>query len=149
MGRIVIVNDKMQKNYSYELTEPSGKNFHPHFKPQLTPAEMLKLGVFGGRYMTDCKDEFPKRWFKGAKLYKGTSPDGDKNLNFFKVHASQALSVWKKMDGFVLRIREDGFNGIAVIIWAEELKMIFARSKDGKPSFGTLHRSKKIVLRVI
>lgn len=96
MGRIVIVNDKMQKNYSYELTEPAGKNFHPHFKPQLTPAEMLKLGVFGGRYMTDCKDEFPKSWFQGAKLYKGTSPAGDKNLNFFNVHASQPLPVWRK-----------------------------------------------------
>jgi hypothetical protein len=96
MEKKVIVNDKRQKNYSYLLTEPAGKNFHPDFKPQLTPAEMLELGVFGGRYMTDCRNEFPKAWFKAAKLYKGNSPIGDKELNFFKTHASQPLSVWKK-----------------------------------------------------
>jgi hypothetical protein len=60
MNKKVIVHDKMQKNYSYILNEPKGKNFYADFKPQLTPADMLKLGVFGGRYMTDCKDEFPK-----------------------------------------------------------------------------------------
>lgn len=56
MAKTVFVNDKMQQQYSYTLTEPPGKNFHPDFKPQLTPADMLKLGVFGGRYMTDCRE---------------------------------------------------------------------------------------------
>ena len=45
--RKVIVNDLMQKNYSYCLTEPDGKNFHAEFSPDLTPKEMLELGVFG------------------------------------------------------------------------------------------------------
>lgn len=94
--KTVVVNDKMQKNYRYVLTEPAGKNFHPEFKPQLTPSDMLKLGVFGGRYMTDCTNEFPKSWFRGAKLYKGSSARGDKELNFFKVIASQPLSEWKR-----------------------------------------------------
>jgi len=67
MEKKVLVNDKMQRNYSYVLSEPAGKNFHPDFNPQLTPAEMLELGVFGGRYLTDCQNEFPKAWFKGAK----------------------------------------------------------------------------------
>ena len=40
--RIVIVNDKMQKGYRYELTEPMGSNFHPGFQPELTPAQMLR-----------------------------------------------------------------------------------------------------------
>jgi len=92
----VIVNDKMQKKYKYTLTEPPGKNFHPEFQPQLTPLEMLQLGVFGGRYMRDCQKEFPKSWFKKAKLYKGDAIRGDKELNFFKVNASQPLSAWKK-----------------------------------------------------
>ena len=89
----VVVNDKMQKNYSYLLSEPIGKNFEPEFKPELTPKQMLALGVFGGRYMTDCKSEFPKDWFTNVKL----DPNGpNKNLNFFKVNASQSLSVWRK-----------------------------------------------------
>ena len=67
--KIVKVNDKMQKGYDYELTEPKGKNFDPGFKPELTPEQMLRLGVFGGRYMRDCTKEFPKEWFKKAKFH--------------------------------------------------------------------------------
>jgi hypothetical protein len=66
--KIICVNDRMQKNYCYELTEPVGRNFHPDFKPELTPKQMLTLGVFGGKYMTDCKKEFPEDWFTHAKL---------------------------------------------------------------------------------
>ncbi|MFA6258877.1 MAG: hypothetical protein WCX79_04245, partial [Candidatus Paceibacterota bacterium] len=84
--KIVIVNDKFQKGYRYELSEPIGRNFHLEFKPELTPREMLKLGVFGGKYMTDCKKEFPKSWFTNAKL----SPrHHDDKLNYFHKHASQ------------------------------------------------------------
>jgi hypothetical protein len=91
--KIVKVNDKMQKDYLYELSEPVGKSFDKDFKPELTPKEMLELGVFGGKYMTDCKDEFPKDWFKKAKL---CSEKHDPKLNFFGVNASQPLSVWRK-----------------------------------------------------
>ena len=67
--KIVTVSDKMQHDYSYTITKPEGKDFHPHFEPQLTPADMLELGVFGGRYLTDCRNEFPASWFTNAKLY--------------------------------------------------------------------------------
>lgn len=91
--KIVTVNDKFQEGYKYELTESIGKNFRPDFKPELTPKEMLKLGVFGGKYMTDCKKEFPKTWFAHAKL----SPKyHDDSLNYFHIHASQPLNVWRK-----------------------------------------------------
>jgi hypothetical protein len=90
--RIVVVNDKMQRDYRYELTAPAGRNFHPDFQPELTPAEMLRLGVFCGKYMTDCRAEFPTAWFAHAKL----SPNGrDCSLNFYGVDASQRLSVWR------------------------------------------------------
>jgi hypothetical protein len=89
----IIVNDLMQKNYVYYLTEPEGRNFDPEFKPQLTPKQILELGAFGGKYMTDCKKEFPKPWLKKARLcHKFHDP----KLNFFEVNASQPLSVWRK-----------------------------------------------------
>lgn len=91
--RKVIVNDLMQQDYVYVLTEPAGKNFHSQFKPDLTPKQMLEMGVFGGKYMTDCRNEFPKSWFTHAKLCHERH---DPQLNFFGVIASQSLSVWRK-----------------------------------------------------
>ncbi|MBI1212864.1 MAG: hypothetical protein GC190_15490 [Alphaproteobacteria bacterium] len=90
--RIITVNDKMQRGYRYELTAPVGRGFNPDFEPELTPAEMLKLGVFAGKYMTDCAREFPRTWFARAKLAKGRR---DPALNLFGVDASQPLSVWR------------------------------------------------------
>jgi hypothetical protein len=58
----------MQRGYVYECTEPVGRNFAPSFRPQLTPKQMLQFGVFGGKYMTDCRDEFPASWFARARL---------------------------------------------------------------------------------
>ena len=91
--RTITVNDKMQKGYRYELAALPGRDFDSEFRPELTPKEMLRLGVFCGKYMTDTRKEFPKSWFDGAKL----SPKGrDCSLNYFGVDASQPLSVWRK-----------------------------------------------------
>ena len=87
----VIINDKMQKGFYY-LTEPAGTNFDRDFKPELTPKEMLELGVFGGKYMTDCREEFPEDWFINAKLAEGSK---DNQLNYYKVEASLPLRVWQ------------------------------------------------------
>ena len=90
--RTVVVNDRMQKNYRYRLVAPMGEAFAADFRPELTPVEMLALGVFGGKYMTDCGREFPPDWFAGAKL----SPKRkDPSLNYFGVDASQPLKVWR------------------------------------------------------
>jgi hypothetical protein len=90
---IVVVNDKMQQGYQYACIAPVGRGFAPEFKPELTPKQVLELGVFCGKYMTDTRDEFPKSWFSRAKL----SPQGrDCSLNFFGVDASQKLSVWRE-----------------------------------------------------
>lgn len=87
----VKVSDKMQNHYVYLLNEPIGKNFDTRFNPDLTPKEMLELGVFGGKYMTDCADEFPEDWYKKAKLCPQMH---DPKLNYFEINASQSLSVW-------------------------------------------------------
>lgn len=92
----VHVHDEMQKDYSYRLIEKPGKNFAPWFHPDLTPQQMLELGVFGGRYLRDCQDEFPKAWFKKAKLYPEDKPGHDPQLNFFKIDASQDLDIWEE-----------------------------------------------------
>lgn len=92
-ARRITVNDRMQRDYSYLLTEPAGRNFDPAFRPELTPAELLALGVFGGRYMTDCAAEFPASWFRHAKLCPERH---DPALNYFGVNASQPLSVWRR-----------------------------------------------------
>jgi hypothetical protein len=91
--RTVTVNDKMQKGYRYTLAAAPGRSFATEFKPQLTPKQMLALGVFGGKYLTDCREEFPPDWFRRAKLASGRR---DKNLNYFGVNASQPLSEWKR-----------------------------------------------------
>ena len=92
-NRRIAVNDLMQTDYSYVLLSPSGKNFHSNFSPELTPKKMLELGVFGGKYMTDCKKEFPEEWFENAKL---CSTRHNPELNFFGINASQPLSVWRE-----------------------------------------------------
>jgi hypothetical protein len=91
--RKVVVNDLMQTNYVYCLTEPVGENFHPEFRPDLTPKEMLELGVFGGKYLTDCREEFPSDWFEKAKLCHERHEPG---LNYFGVNASLPLSAWRE-----------------------------------------------------
>ena len=93
MRRTIVVNDRMQRGYRYAITEPAGRNFDQQFRPQLTPAEMLRLGVFGGKYMTDCRDEFPASWFERAKL---CAERHDASLNCFGVNASQPLSEWRR-----------------------------------------------------
>ena len=62
------------------------------FKPELTPKEMLELGVFGGSYFADTSiKEYPKAWFKKAKLSKTL----DVKLNRFKVKAGLTRKEWQ------------------------------------------------------
>ena len=88
----VIVDDRMQRGYRYRRVAPEGSGFEAGFEPQLTPKEMLELGVFCGKYMTDCRDEFPAAWFVGARLAVGRPDCG---LNHFGVKASAPLAEWQ------------------------------------------------------
>ena len=87
------VNDRMQTDYEYLLSAPAGASFAPDFKPELSPAEMLELGVFGGKYLTDCRSEFPDSWFEHARLCpERHAPE----LNFFGINASLPLREWQE-----------------------------------------------------
>jgi hypothetical protein len=96
MIKMIVVNDKMQHNYCYELSAPMGKQFDERFKPELSPKQMLALGVFGGRYLRDCRAEFPADWFSKARLHKAGYAGHDASLNFFGTDASQPLSFWQQ-----------------------------------------------------
>jgi hypothetical protein len=89
----VVVDDRMQRGYVYHRVAPIGRDFAEAFTPELTPKQMLRLGVFGGKYMTDCTDEFPADWFTHAKL---CADRHDPGLNYFGVNASQSLAVWRR-----------------------------------------------------
>ena len=40
------MSDRMQTRYSYTLSARPGRDFAPGFRPQLSPAQMLRMGVF-------------------------------------------------------------------------------------------------------
>ncbi len=90
-NKTITVNDQMQSDYSYALTAPEGEDFAEGFTPFFTPKEMLELGVFEGKYMNDCTDEFPADWFEDAK----TSDIADEALNYFGIKSRQPLQVWQ------------------------------------------------------
>jgi len=91
VGDIIKVSDRMQHGYSYELTAGAGRSFDPSFKPAFTPAEMLAHGVFEGKYINDCRMEFPASWYARAKL----SDTPDPAVNCFGTKSRQPLSVWR------------------------------------------------------
>lgn len=97
-GRTIRVNDQMQKGYTYTLQMDYGDmTDHPEFKPQLTPDGMLQLGVFEGKYLNDCVDEFPKEWFISSKDRLRPYPArADPSINCFGVKSRQPLSEWKR-----------------------------------------------------
>ncbi|MCH9765709.1 MAG: hypothetical protein K0U34_06935 [Alphaproteobacteria bacterium] len=90
--KIIEVNDCMQTGYRYACIAPAGKGFFEGFCPYYTPSQMLKMGVFEGKYLNDCRGEFPTEWFKEAKI----SDVADPALNYFGVKSRQPLSVWQQ-----------------------------------------------------
>ena len=70
--------------------EKKSEDFYKLFKPQLTPKKMLELGVFGGSYFGLKTKEYPKFWFKNAKISKNFNVD----LNYFKVKSGLSRKEW-------------------------------------------------------
>ena len=74
------------------LKKKSKEDFYKLFKPQLTPKKMLELGVFGGSYFGENIKEYPKLWFKNAKISKIF----DVNINRFKVKSGLSRKEWQE-----------------------------------------------------
>jgi hypothetical protein len=91
-GDMVVVNDRMQRNYWYEIVALPGEGFAPEFRPNFSPREMLERGVFEGKYCNDCTDEFPQNWFRNARVSQTSDPD----LNYFGIKSRQPLSAWRQ-----------------------------------------------------
>lgn len=98
MNKLIIVNNRMQTNYQYECVMQTGDfSDHPEFKPDLTPPQMLELGVFGGKYFNDVAEtnEYPQRWWIDAKLC-GQHNKYNKKLNFYGVRSGDDLDTWRE-----------------------------------------------------
>jgi hypothetical protein len=92
VGVWIEVNDLMQSDYKYKIVAEAGKDFDIAFSPHFTPKEMLEYGVFEGKYMNDCRGEFPDDWYANAKI----SETADPSLNCFGVKSRQSLRVWRE-----------------------------------------------------
>ena len=68
------------------------EDYYKLFKPQLSPKKMLELGVFGGSYFSLKIKEYPKSWFKNAKISKNFNV----NLNRFKVKSGLSRKHWQE-----------------------------------------------------
>jgi len=96
-GNTIHVHNKMENSYRYTLSENPGANFSPEFQPYFTPAQMLRLGVFGGKYLNDGLTEFPAEWFLDAIALGKLSPQGSNTeLNLFQIDSRLPLSEWRK-----------------------------------------------------
>jgi hypothetical protein len=81
-------------------------SFDSLFKPDLTPKQMLKLGVFGGHYFEVQTKDISKEIMKLANISKTNKKDP--KLNYFKINASQPLSVWQKK-GWINKVDPNGW----------------------------------------
>ena len=98
-GKRITVSDKMQTRYTYVLTEPVGKNFAPGFKPKITPAQMLRRGVFEGKYLNDCILEFPREWYESKRsvlLPRLCPGKPDSSVNEFRIKSRKSLKYWRQ-----------------------------------------------------
>jgi hypothetical protein len=97
--RVPTPMNPVSRSYTYTLEANPGEDFHPDFKPQLTPAEILAYGAFEGKYLNDCYYEFPKEWFLGAAALGKLRPaplQADQSINLFAIKSRLPLSEWRK-----------------------------------------------------
>lgn len=106
-GRKIHAKNSMQ-DYTYTLiynagthirdggVDENGKKIrYPTFFPRFSPQKMLELGIFSGKYLGDCIEEFPIQFFTKAKMVPRGAPP-DHNLNYFKVKSGLSLTEWRR-----------------------------------------------------
>jgi len=60
IGRVISCRNKMDRDYRYKVVAPYGDvKISGYSEPYFSPKEMLELGVFEGKYLTDCIAEYP------------------------------------------------------------------------------------------
>lgn len=101
-GLRITVSDRMQKGYSYVLSEAPGKNMD--FEPELTPLQMLQMGIMDGKYLRDCYKEFPREWFAKGRFAQGRDPDPAQN--YFGISSRLTLQDWQRR-GWIPIVRGD------------------------------------------
>ena len=108
VGDTVRVVDRMQRGtYSYKLSAPIGQDFAPGFEPLYSPAEMLALGVFEGKYYNDGLFELPREWFEGAIAARKLGRTPSVTHNAMKVRARCALRAARPPDWRLEGLRTD------------------------------------------
>lgn len=76
------------------MSVKNADTWNPEFYPCYSPEEMLKLGVFEGKYINNIKG-IPASW-KSLPKVKKPSEGPDPELNQFEIKSRQPLSVWKE-----------------------------------------------------
>lgn len=81
---------------------------YPNFKPNMTPKQMFKSGVFGGTYWRpiysgitkkkykNVHKKYPKSWWQGIPEDYLTSCKCDKKKNKYKVKVGTSLKFWEQ-----------------------------------------------------
>lgn len=93
MTPILVSFSNAMQTGSYFRTRPVGDmSDYPDFQPFYIPQQMLRMGVFEGRYLNSCQDEYPAEWFEKARL----SDVPNEQLNFFKLKSRLPTSWWRE-----------------------------------------------------
>lgn len=86
---------------------------HPDFRPNVTPAEMFRAGVFGGTYFRPIDSQITKRthrghrglpasWWRGIDVARAvTSSTCDASVNKYGVTSGTSLAYWEKQGWIV------------------------------------------------
>jgi hypothetical protein len=90
------------------------KNWDVSFTPSYTPEEMLKLGVFEGKYINNIKG-IPSSW-KSLPKVVGPKDPPDIKLNKYGVKSRQPLSAWKEK-GWITDDSPNGFFEWYIHYW--------------------------------